>query len=119
MIIEKSPFYNKKIDLSKDNSEKLIEKNQATRISDKEDEFSYKTKEFKLYKNNINKILNDKKPNSKLKDPDDNNIKKQTEEDLLTEEKVFFDGIDSYDSDGSCDEIKNPQIQKNCLDSFL
>ena len=41
MIIEKSPFYNKKIDLSKENSEKLIEKNQATKISDKEEEFSF------------------------------------------------------------------------------
>ena len=86
---------------------------------DKEDEFSYKTKEFKLYKNNINKILNDKKSNSKLKDLDDKNTKKQPEEDILNEEKVFFDGSDSYDSDGSCDEIKNPQIQKNCLDTFL
>ena len=39
MIIEKSPFYNKKIDLSKENSEKLIEKNQATEISEKERSF--------------------------------------------------------------------------------
>ena len=41
MIIEKSPFYNKKIDLSKESSEKLIEKNQASKISDKEEEFSF------------------------------------------------------------------------------
>ena len=36
-----------------------------------------------------------------------------------TKRMVFFDESDSYDSDESCDEIKNPQIQKNCLDSFL
>ena len=41
MIIEKSPFYNKKIDLSKENSEKLIEKNQATKISEKEGNFRF------------------------------------------------------------------------------
>ncbi len=86
---------------------------------DKEDEFSYKTKEFKLYKNNINKILNDKKSNSKLKDLEDNSIRKQPEEDLLPEEKVFFDGNDSHNSFDSCESIKNPQTQKNCLDSYL
>ena len=41
MIIEKSPFYNKKIHPNKENSEKLIEKNQATKISEKEEDFSF------------------------------------------------------------------------------
>ena len=41
MIIEKSPFYNKKIDLSRENSEKLIEKNQSTKISDKKMNFHF------------------------------------------------------------------------------
>ena len=41
MIIEKSPFYNKKIDLSKDNSEKLIEKNQATKFLKKKRNFRF------------------------------------------------------------------------------
>ena len=40
MIIEKSPFYNKKVDLSRENSEKLIEKNQSIKTSEKE-EFSF------------------------------------------------------------------------------
>ena len=85
----------------------------------KEDEFSYKTKEFKLYKNNINKIMNDKNSNFKSNDSDENNLKKQPKEDLLIEEKVFFDGSDSYNSPDSCDEIKNLQIQKNCFDAYL
>ena len=42
MIIEKSPFYNKKIDLGRENSEKLIEKNRSSQISEK-DEFSFWT----------------------------------------------------------------------------
>ena len=45
MIIEKSPFYNKKIDLIKENSEKLIKKNQATKISDKEEDYESKKEE--------------------------------------------------------------------------
>ena len=85
----------------------------------KEDEFSYKTKEFKLYKNNINKIMNDKNSNFKSNDSDENNIKKQPKEDLLIEEKIFFDGSDSYNSPNSCEEIKNPLIQKNCFDAYL
>ena len=85
----------------------------------KEDEFSFNTKEFKLYKNNINKIMNDKNSDLKPKDSDDNDIKKQPKEELLNEEKVFFDGSDSYDSHESCEDIKNPQTQKNCFDSYL
>ena len=54
MIIEKSPFYNKKIDLSKENSEKLIEKNQATKISDKEEEFSF----WSWFKGLVNPLQN-------------------------------------------------------------
>ena len=42
MIIEKSPFYNKKIDVGRENSEKLIEKNRSSQISEK-DEFSFWT----------------------------------------------------------------------------
>ena len=66
-------------------------------------------------------ILNQKiRMTIKLKDFDDNKIKKQPEIDVLSnKEDGFFDGSDSYDLDESCDEIKNPQIQKNCLDSFL
>ena len=85
----------------------------------KEDEFSFNTKEFKLYKNNINKIMNDKNSDLKPKDSDDNDIKKQPKEELLNEEKVFFDGSDSYDSHESCEDIQNPQTQKNCFDSYL
>tara|TARA_Y100000994_G_C15369056_1_gene308266 strand:- start:30 stop:566 length:537 start_codon:yes stop_codon:yes gene_type:complete len=88
--------------------------------SNKEDEFSYKSKEFKLYKNKINKIINNKNSDLELKDFDDNKIKKQSEIDDPSNKKgVFFEESDSYDSDSSCDEIKNPQIQENCLDSFL
>ena len=54
MIIEKSPFYNKKIDLSKENSEKLLEKNQATKISDKEDDFSF----WSWFKGLVNPLQN-------------------------------------------------------------
>ncbi len=54
MIIEKSPFYNKKIDLSKENSEKLIEKNQATKISEKEEEFSF----WSWFKGLVNPLQN-------------------------------------------------------------
>ena len=54
MIIEKSPFYNKKLDLSRDNSEKLIEKNQATKISEKEDEFSF----WSWFKGLVNPLQN-------------------------------------------------------------
>jgi len=54
MIIEKSPFYNKKIDLSKENSEKLIEKNQATKISDKEEDFSF----WSWFKGLVNPLQN-------------------------------------------------------------
>ncbi|MDC2965984.1 hypothetical protein OAY92_02150, partial [Alphaproteobacteria bacterium] len=54
MIIEKSPFYNKKTDLSKENSEKLIEKNQATKISDKEEEFSF----WSWFKGLVNPLQN-------------------------------------------------------------
>ena len=54
MIIEKSPFYNKKLDLSRDNSEKLIEKNQATKISDKEEEFSF----WSWFKGLVNPLQN-------------------------------------------------------------
>ena len=54
MIIEKSPFYNKKIDLSKENSEKLIEKNQATEISEKEEEFSF----WSWFKGLVNPLQN-------------------------------------------------------------
>ena len=54
MIIEKSPFYNKKIDLSKESSEKLIEKNQATKISDKEEEFSF----WSWFKGLVNPLQN-------------------------------------------------------------
>ena len=54
MIIEKSPFYNKKIDLSRENSEKLIEKNQSTKISDKEEEFSF----WSWFKGLVNPLQN-------------------------------------------------------------
>ncbi len=54
MIIEKSPFYNKKIDLSKENSEKLIQKNQATKISDKEEDFSF----WSWFKGLVNPLQN-------------------------------------------------------------
>ena len=54
MIIEKSPFYNKKIDLSKENSEKLIEKNQAIKISDKEEDFSF----WSWFKGLVNPLQN-------------------------------------------------------------
>ena len=83
------------------------------------DSISFETKEFKLYKNNINKIMNDKNSDLKSKDSDDNNVKKQPKEELLNEEKVFFDGSDSYNSHDSCEEIKNPQTQKNCFDTYL
>ena len=54
MIIEKSPFYNKKIHPSNENSEKLIEKNQATKISDKEEEFSF----WSWFKGLVNPLQN-------------------------------------------------------------
>jgi len=54
MIIEKSPFYNKKIDLSRENSEKLIEKNQSTKISDNEEEFSF----WSWFKGLVNPLQN-------------------------------------------------------------
>ena len=54
MIIEKSPFYNRKIDLSRENSEKLIEKNQATKISEKEEEFSF----WSWFKGLVNPLQN-------------------------------------------------------------
>ena len=54
MIIEKSPFYNKKIDLRRGNSEKLIEKNQATKISEKEEEFSF----WSWFKGLVNPLQN-------------------------------------------------------------
>ena len=54
MIIEKSPFYNKKVDLSRENSEKLIEKNQATKISEKEEEFSF----WSWFKGLVNPLQN-------------------------------------------------------------
>ena len=63
--------------------------------------------------------MNDKNSDLKSKDSDDNNVKKQPKEELLNEEKVFFDGSDSYNSHDSCEEIKNPQTQKNCLDTYL
>ena len=96
-----------------------IDLNIACKIPfNKDNEYSYKTKEFKIYKNKINKI-NDKNSNFKSKDSDENNIKKQPKEDLLIEDKVIFDGIDSYNSSDSCEEIKNPQNQKNCFDQYL
>jgi len=54
MIIEKSPFYNKKIDLSRENSEKLIEKNQSTKISDNKEEFSF----WSWFKGLVNPLQN-------------------------------------------------------------
>ena len=54
MIIEKSPFYNKKIDLSRENSEKLIEKNQSPKISDNEEEFSF----WSWFKGLVNPLQN-------------------------------------------------------------
>ena len=54
MIIEKSPFYNKKIDLSRENSEKLIEKNQSTKISDNAEEFSF----WSWFKGLVNPLQN-------------------------------------------------------------
>ncbi len=54
MIIEKSPFYNKKTDLSSENSEKLIEKNQATKISEIEEEFSF----WSWFKGLVNPLQN-------------------------------------------------------------
>ena len=54
MIIEKSPFYNKKIHPNKENSEKLIEKNQATKISEKEEEFSF----WSWFKGLVNPLQN-------------------------------------------------------------
>ena len=84
-----------------------------------EDEFSFQTKEFKLYKNNIDEIVNDKNTDLNSKDSSDNNIKKQSKEDLSKEKKEFFDGSDSYKSLDTCDEIKDTQTQKNCLDSYL
>ncbi|WP_193741807.1 MULTISPECIES: TolC family protein [Prochlorococcus] len=108
-LVAKSYTFEKEIDLSI-----------ACQIPfNKEGQFSYKTKEFKLYKNNINKIMNDKNSNFKSKDSDDKNIKKQPKEDLSNEEKVFSDRSDSYDSHESCEDIKNPQTQKNCFDSYL
>ena len=116
----------KKCDIKEDlvNKSYLFENDIDLRIAcqipfNKEDEFSFNTKEFKLYKNNINKIMNDKNSDLKPKDSDDNDIKKQPKEELLNEEKVFFDGSDSYDSHESCEDIKNPQTQKNCFDSYL
>ena len=53
MIIEKSPFYNKKIDLSRENSEKLIEKNQSVQVSEK-DEFSF----WSWFKGLVNPLQN-------------------------------------------------------------
>ena len=54
MIIEKSPFYNKKVDLTKENSEKLIEKNQSTKVSDKKEEFSF----WSWFKGLVNPLQN-------------------------------------------------------------
>ena len=53
MIIEKSPFYNKKIDLSRENHEKLIEKNQPKEVSEK-NEFSF----WSWFKGLINPLQN-------------------------------------------------------------
>ena len=53
MIIEKSPFYNKKVDLSRENSEKLIEKNQSIKTSEKE-EFSF----WNWFKGLVNPLQN-------------------------------------------------------------
>jgi hypothetical protein len=53
MIIENSPFYNKKIDLSRKNSEKLIEKNQSAQVSEK-DEFSF----WSWFKGLVNPLQN-------------------------------------------------------------
>ena len=44
---------------------------------------------------------------------------KEPKEELLNEEEVFFDGSYSYDSHESCEDIKNPQTQKNCFDTYL
>ena len=63
--------------------------------------------------------MNDKNSDLKPKDSYDNEINKKPKEELLNEEKVFFDGSDSYDSHESCEDIKNPQTQKNCFDSYL
>ena len=46
MIIEKSPFYNKKIDLSKENSEKLIEKIDQVLKKDKDEWTKFTKKVF-------------------------------------------------------------------------
>ena len=54
MIIEKSPFYNKKVDLTRENSEKLIEKNQSTKVSDKKEEFSF----WSWFKGLVNPLQN-------------------------------------------------------------
>jgi hypothetical protein len=53
MIIENSPFYNKKIDLSRENSQKLIEKNQSAQVSEK-DEFSF----WSWFKGLVNPLQN-------------------------------------------------------------
>ena len=53
MIIEKSPFYNKKIDLSRENHEKLIEKNQPKEVSEK-NEFSF----WSWFKGLVNPLQN-------------------------------------------------------------
>ena len=67
-----------------------------------------------MYKNKINKI-NDKNFNFESKDSYENNIKKQPKEGQLIEEKVIFDGIDSYNSYDSCEEIKILKIKKIVL----
>ena len=53
MIIEKSPFYNKKTDFSRENADKLIEKNQTTEVSEK-NEFSF----WSWFKGLVNPLQN-------------------------------------------------------------
>jgi hypothetical protein len=53
MIIEKSPFYNKKINLNSENSEKLIEKNTSSQDSEK-NEFSF----WSWFKGLVNPLQN-------------------------------------------------------------
>ena len=83
------------------------------------DEFSLNSKEYKIYKNKINKIIQEKNSNKKPDNFQKNINNKQNSQNNIKEKQINFDSEKSFNSYDDCDEIDNSQIQKKCFDTYL
>lgn len=83
------------------------------------DKFSLKSKEYKIYKNNINNIIKEKNLNKKSTNFDKNINKEENKQDNVYEKNIYYDSGESFNSYDNCDEIDNSQTQKECLNTYL